>query len=525
MSMNVTPLILVVATFVAAGPASAETRAPLVWTHCGASATSVTDVATRTECARLIVPRDYANAEAGTLDLDLVRVTASGARGEPHGGALLVEPDNFSEAIQQAVPGLAAAWLRGDEGWRELARRIDIVGLAPRRMDTASGHDCVSATAQVARFASLGTDQSFTNLMKAEDLARAIATACQNDPMQAHIGTRLRVQDMERLREALGESTLHLLGIGHGGWVAARYAERYPQHVGRMVLDGSWDADGSVAEAMEARIHERGRTVRRAINALVDRPDRYGWGDDAAVVTTSLSALPSRVYSAWIRQIVSAEDLSAVLSMGRLLENDASLSVEALRRALSSVPLAPRDDDDLTVRGAAERLLVSFDANAADGSLGFGPEASHAAPSLIASVFAGQCNDGSWGSGPSYWQGRTRDLRLSWPAGVDNETFLGMVCSEWRGTLPYTSVPMLDNAPPFLMVHAEFDEQAPLRNAAMMLQAHGNARMVVARGLRAHGVFARADRPCVAEVARRFLAEGELPDGKLTNCNLPLPTE
>lgn len=436
--MKPTSLFLITAALFAAWPAHAESVAPLTWTSCGIPGTSPADVAARTECARLTVPRDYTNPAAGLLDLDVVRVNAAGEHGSRHDGTLLLEPDEFADGIDRSVPAMAAAWLDGDEDWRNVARRLDIVGLAQRRMDNVDGRDCLSATSRVPRHASLGGDTSFSNVMIAEHLALAVATACQNDPMHAHIGMRPRVEDMERLREALGQSKLHLLGVGRGGWVAARYAERFPGNVGRMLLDGTWDADGSIAEAMEARVHERGRTNRR------------------------------------------------LLALGLPPERDAN------------------EDGD---------------------PYGFGPRSVGAAPALLASAFAARCNDGSWGTDSLYWRARTRELRDMWPSAVRNETFQGMVCSEWPGAFGSTSVPVLDGVPPFLMLHAEFDDEAPLRNAAMMLNAHGNASMVVARELRAHGVVMRNDRPCVAAAASRFLADGILPAAKLTNCRVAAPLQ
>jgi pimeloyl-ACP methyl ester carboxylesterase len=526
MSMKATSLTLVAAALVATFPASAESIAPLTWRACGATTIPSGDVAARTECSSLLVPRDYANPGAGTISLDIIRVAAAGERGERHDGTLLLEPDEFADTIDRSVPAMASGWLSGDESWRKVARRLDLVGLAPRRMDDADGRDCVSATRQLPRYASLGTDTSFTNFMVAEDLARAIATACQNDPMHAHIGMRPRIQDMDRLREALGQSKLHLLGIGRGGWVATRYAERYPQNVGRMLLDGSWDADGSVAEAVEARVHERGRTIRRVISALIAAPDRYSWGTDANVIHQQLGKMPSSVYSAWIRSIASVDDLSAALALGRLLERDAAMSTQGLRSLLPTMQLATDVDGDRAVRSAAARLLKVLDAerNGNGDPYGFGAHAVGLAPALVATAFAARCNDGAWGTSHSYWRERTRELHVAWPSGVDNETFQGMVCSEWPGAFGPTSVPVLDQVPSFLMLHAEFDDEAPLRNAAMMLQGHGNASMVVARGLRAHGVIARTDRPCVSAAASQFLADGTLPSVKLTNCRLPTST-
>lgn len=420
--MKAFPLTLLAAAILAS-PASAESVAPLIWTSCGTVSASTGNVVAHTECTKLTVPRDYAQPAAGTIDLDVIRVVADGERGERHDGSLLLEPDEFAPAVHETVRSTAAAWREGDEGWRDVARRLDIVGLAPRSMAHADGHDCVSATSSLPHHASLGIDTSFSKMMVAEHLALAVATACQNDPMHGYIGAHPRIEDVERLRQALGQAKLHVLATGRGGWVAARYAERYPQHVGRMLLDSSWDADGSVAEAMEARVAERGRRAQSL----------------------------------------------------------------------------PRQSDD---------------------PYGFGPRAASASPSEIASVFAMRCNDSSWGTSSFYWRTRTRELQEKWPSGVGNETFQGMVCSEWPGAFTPSSFPMLDGAPSFLMVHAEFDSEAPLRNASMMLNAHPNARMVVARGLRDHGIVMRDGRPCVSFVASRFLADGSLPESKLTNCRI-----
>ncbi|WP_426286245.1 alpha/beta fold hydrolase [Luteibacter sp. E-22] len=520
--MKSAPLGLLAAALATSLPAPAESVVPLTWTPCDSVPAPAANVAARMECARLAVPRDYANPAAGTLDLDVVRVRAAAERGARHDGTLLLEQDEFAGPLDQSVTAMASRWLEGDENWRNVARRLDLVGLAPRLMDDASGNDCLSATSRLPRHASLGADTTNANFAVAENLARAVGTACQNDPMHSHIGMQPRVEDIDMLRNALGQSRLHILGTGYGGWVATYYAERYPRNVGRLLLDSTWDADGSIYEAMEARIAERGRTIRRAVSALVDTPDRYGWGTDANDIHRRLGMLPASAHAVWMRNVDGAHELSAVLAMGRLLERDPTLSTDALRGSLATTRLAVDAKDDGAIRAAAERLLDRLDAEGSGDPYGFGPRVDGIPPAVVASAFAARCNDGSWGTRRRYWRDRTLELKEAWPAGVGNETFQGMVCSEWPGAFEkIISAPTLHDVPRFLMLHAEFDEEAPLRNAAMMLNAHPSATMVVARGLRAHGVVTRTDHPCVSVVAGRFLADGVLPANKLTNCRLP----
>lgn len=512
--MKTLSLTLVAAALALALPASAESVAPLTWTACGPALGAPADVAARTECARLPVPRDYADPSAGMLTLDVVRVVADHGRGERHDGSVFLEPDEFDDDTGRSVTAMASAWRDGDGSWIDVARRLDLVGLAQRRMDDAGGHDCLTATAALPRHASLGTDAGDAALDTAEALALAIATACRNDPMHAHIGMEPRLRDLERLREALGQETWHLYGAGRGGWVAARYASRHPRHVDRMLLDGTWDVDGSVAEAMELRIAERGRALRRAIAALADEPLRFDVG--SADVHARIARLPSALHAAWAPRIVDVHHLVAVLAMGRLLDGDPSLSPAMLRAALATARVGTTDDDDRAVREAAASLLAG--ATARD-PYGFGPRAAGAAPAVVASVFATRCNDGYWGKDPGYWRQVTREMREAWPSSVGDELVQGMVCSQWPGAFGPSWLPTLQR--PFLMVHAEFDGDAPLRGAALTMQTHGQAKLVVARGLRAQAVATRHDLPCVSTAAGRYLADGVLPTAALTNCAPP----
>jgi pimeloyl-ACP methyl ester carboxylesterase len=341
--------------------------------------------------------------------------------------------------------------------------------------------------------------------------------------MHAHIGASARIKDMDMLREALGESRLHLVGVGRGGWVATRYAERYPDRVGRVLLDSTWDIDGSVVEAMEARVEERGRTIRRSVATVTDAPERYGWGTEPMDIHRRIGALPRWTREAWAGRIANVPDLLAVLAMGRLLEHDASLTVDGLRASLATTRLSGNDDDDQAARKSAGKLLDEIGTGLGTDTYGFGTRASGSSPSQIASVFATRCNDGSWGTKQRYWRQRTHELRDAWPFSVGNETFQGMVCSTWHAAFGQSQVPVLAPSVSILMAHAEFDDEAPLRHAVLGLHGHVTAKMVVARGLRAHGMAIRSDRPCVSEVTGRFLAEGILPANKLTNCAMPDP--
>ncbi|KAJ7784305.1 hypothetical protein B0H16DRAFT_1402150 [Mycena metata] len=52
-----------------------------------------------------------------------------------------------------------------------------------------------------------------------------------------HVSTNEIIQDMDALRGALGYEKLHFAGVSYGTFVGAAYADRFPDRVGRFVID------------------------------------------------------------------------------------------------------------------------------------------------------------------------------------------------------------------------------------------------------------------------------------------------
>jgi len=90
---------------------------------------------------------------------------------------------------------------------------------------------------------------------------RLLADACAvgSGEILPLIGTANVVQDIDRLREALGEDQLSFIGISYGTVTGQRYAERYPERVRAMILDAPVDlaADGRAAARQSATTSQR----------------------------------------------------------------------------------------------------------------------------------------------------------------------------------------------------------------------------------------------------------------------------
>ncbi|WP_423835951.1 alpha/beta fold hydrolase [Streptomyces endophytica] len=106
--------------------------------------------------------------------------------------------------------------------------------------------------------------------------ARRVADACHRHggAVLRSISTTNEVRDIDRFRQALGERKLSAWGVSYGTYVGAVYAQKYPQHTDRWVLDSSGDPD-------PARV-ERGWLANMSAAADDRFPDFAAWAADPA---------------------------------------------------------------------------------------------------------------------------------------------------------------------------------------------------------------------------------------------------
>jgi pimeloyl-ACP methyl ester carboxylesterase len=183
-------------------------------------------------CATLTVPVDYENPQGDTLELALVKVPAKKA--SKRLGSLVVNPGGPGGS---GVDYARAADFIVGKGVRDA---YDIVGFDPRGVGRSAPIDCVT-DAQLDAF--LGADPTPDDAAEEQafaDTAKAFAQSCGTTagPLLAHVSTQDAARDMDVLRAALGERKLTYLGKSYGTYLGSVYAGLFPEHVGRMVLDG-----------------------------------------------------------------------------------------------------------------------------------------------------------------------------------------------------------------------------------------------------------------------------------------------
>jgi pimeloyl-ACP methyl ester carboxylesterase len=185
------------------------------------------------QCATLTVPLDYAHPGGRTISVAVLRVPATDQRHKV--GALVVNPGGpGGSGVQYAA---AAQVVLGSV----LPRHFDIVGFDPRGVGRSTPLRCAS-TAELDHFVASDPDpETAAERRQMDREVHRLGEGCLHDSgaLARHMSTVEVARDMDILRSALREPKLDYLGESYGTFLGATYANLFPHHVGRMVLDGA----------------------------------------------------------------------------------------------------------------------------------------------------------------------------------------------------------------------------------------------------------------------------------------------
>ncbi|MFJ3835161.1 alpha/beta hydrolase [Streptomyces sp. NPDC090054] len=187
------------------------------------------------ECATALVPLDHRRPTGATIPLAVTRRPA--ADPSHRTGVLLLHPGgpgnsgvDFARDSYDALPA-------------SLRDRFDVVGYDMRGVARSGQVECWNDREYAAAVDAARGVPGPGALREAVRQGLDFATACQERAgnLVPFIGTGSNAQDIDLLRQALGEETLSFYGRSFGSYVGTVYAARFPRHVRAMVLDGGYD--------------------------------------------------------------------------------------------------------------------------------------------------------------------------------------------------------------------------------------------------------------------------------------------
>ncbi|MER5364039.1 alpha/beta hydrolase [Streptomyces sp. NPDC002722] len=463
--------------------ASADPVPALDWRPCATAGGPVGQ-----ECAELPVPVDYRDPGGPQLSLAVTRVR-SDRPGARRGTLVVIAGGPGTSGVQRVTE-------KGERLRQETEGRYDIVSLDPRGVggSTKAGCGLDPEDRELVNMRSWpAADGSITENVSR---SRRIAEACARNggAVLRSLTTANEVRDVDRFRQALGEEKLSAWGISYGTYVGAVYAQKYPQHTDRWVLDSSGDPDPSrVAQGWMANM---------AVGAEDRFPDFARWAAD-----------PARE-EAGLRLAKRAEDVRPLV-----LELAARLDREPRESTTAGVPLTGNRlrqalqmgmYDDAAFAGFAELVQAARSTSvkpvlpaALAGPL---PDADAAVSMAVV------CNDVRWqGTVPSYRRAVAVD-RAKHPltAGIPvNVT----PCAFWKDAPAQEPTRITDAGPSnVLMIQGLRDPATPYSGALKMRAAFGDRARMVAVDHGGHGMYLGNGNACGDRAVTTFLNTGARPE-------------
>lgn len=417
------------------------------------------------ECGRLQVPENPAEPQGRQIELFVARVPAISRRKQPDPLFLLAGGPGMGAGSMYA--GVAPAFAR-------IARDRDIVLLDQRGTGKSQPLTCDMAD----------LDASDDDTSRIAPLTRACLDSLRSKADVTQYTTSVAVQDLDRVRAALGYDRINLYGASYGTRVAQHYLRRYPQHVRSMILDGvvapatilgpqmALDAEASLDQVLA--------------RCAADRDCRAHFPDPAADYRKLRAQLSQTPVQLSIADPTSGEpralrfgsaQLGAVLRLQIYSSQTAALLPVALHAAATrgdfsalagQFLLSSRNVEDSLAYGMHNSVMCSEDVPLID-------ERSVDRKALQATFIGNAFLDG-----------------------------LRAICSVWpRGPMDPDFHAPLKSAVPILLMSGGADPVTPPAYAREAAASYSNARQLVIPGM-GHG---QLREPCVDRVMADFLRD------------------
>jgi len=184
---------------------------------------------TEFECGTVDVPMDYDNPEAATIQVHLTRAQET-AEQQP----VLFNPGGPGSSGIEFVQDSVGAMLS-----ERLAENISAIGFDPRGVGASEPVECMTAEefdeARETVYDTSTPEGWDASIEETVELGEQCLD--RSGEIVGFVDTASAAKDMDVIRAALEVPKLDYFGISYGTKLGATYAELFPNHVGKFVLD------------------------------------------------------------------------------------------------------------------------------------------------------------------------------------------------------------------------------------------------------------------------------------------------
>jgi len=460
---------------VSCGTANHEDRTgSLIWHPCGGI-----------ECATLSVPLDWSHPNAGLVTLRLARHPSNG----PRAAVLFTNPGGPGgsgvQLVQQAADAFDASVLA----------RFDIVSWDPRGVAASTPASCGTHLDYFYEVDRNDTDP--TTAAANASVSKQLVAACQRASARLlpYLSTPATVRDMDAIRAAMGLATIDYLGFSYGTYIGAQYADRYPNRVRAMVLDGAIDPAASYDDA----------TIHQAVGFEHALDAFFGWCRTNKACAFAHGADPAAAFNDLMTSISSETDPATLQGEHRTLDiGEANIGVATAlysgkgSQGWGALSVALNN----AARGDGAALLALSDAYTGRSRGGI-------YDNETAAFYAIGCLDGP--APPTLAaveQLAVRAARVSPHFGAST-VWLGLPCTYWP--VPPVSRPgpiHATGAPPIVVIGNTDDPATPYEQAEALAHELQSGHLLTYVG-EGHTAYGRDD--CIDKAVDSYLISLEVP--------------
>jgi pimeloyl-ACP methyl ester carboxylesterase len=213
-------------------PVRLPAPSPVTWTPCSSDHAI--------QCGTVSVPIDYRHPADGSLDLAVTR--APSLDGFDRDGTLLFNPGGPGESGNQILPVLL------DFFPAAVRQEYNIVSFDPRGTGGSDPLRCGTSPSKVTSV--LPVPAAAGRILPGTPVFTAMARACttREASLTPFVNTVDTARDMDRIRQALGLTTISYYGLSYGTALGTVYADLFPHRLAAMVLDGAVDVNASLTQ-------------------------------------------------------------------------------------------------------------------------------------------------------------------------------------------------------------------------------------------------------------------------------------